>query len=95
VRNTGKRAGDEVVQVYVGAPDPAPPGVQFAVRALAGFERVTIPAGGMRELKLQLPSQRFRYWSLADNAWHDARGGRTVYVGGSSRDLPLSARLAD
>ncbi len=95
VRNTGKRDGDEVVQVYVGAPDPAPPGVQFAVRALAGFERVTIPAGRTRELKLHLPAQRFRYWSLADNSWHDARSGRTVYVGGSSRDLPLSARIAD
>jgi beta-glucosidase len=95
VRNTGKRAGDEVVQVYVGAPDPAPPGVQFAVRALAAFDRVTIPAGGRRELTLHLKPQRFRYWSLADNAWHSLRGGRTVYVGGSSRDLPLSARIAD
>jgi beta-glucosidase len=95
VRNTGKRDGDEVVQVYVSAPDPAPPGVQFAVRALAGFDRVTIPAGGIRELKLHIAPQRFHYWSLADNAWHDARSGRTVYVGGSSRDLPLSARIAD
>jgi beta-glucosidase len=95
VRNTGKRDGDEVVQVYVGAPDPAPPGVQFALRALAGFDRVTIPAGGVRELKLHVSPQRFRFWSLADNAWHDARAGRTVYVGGSSRDLPLSARIAD
>lgn len=95
VRNTGKRDGDEVVQVYVGAPDPAPPGVQFAVRALADFDRVTIPVGGMRELKLHLPPQRFRYWSLTDNAWHSTRSGRTVYVGGSSRDLPLSARIAD
>jgi beta-glucosidase len=95
VRNTGKRDGDEVVQVYAGPPDPAPPGVQFAVRALAAFDRVTIPAGGMRELRLHLPPQRFRYWSLADSAWHGARAGRTVYVGGSSRDLPLSARIAD
>jgi beta-glucosidase len=94
VRNTGKRGGDEVVQVYVGAPDPAPDGVQFAPRALAAFERVTIPVGGVRVVTLHVPPQRLRYWSLADNAWHDARAGRTIHVGGSSRDLPLSARVA-
>jgi beta-glucosidase len=93
VRNTGKRSGDEVVQVYVGAPDPPPDGVQFAPRALTAFDRVTIPAGGARVVTLHVSPQRLRYWSLADNAWHDARAGRTVYVGGSSRDLPLSTRF--
>ncbi len=93
VRNTGKRSGDEVVQVYVGPPDPAPEGVQFALRALTAFDRVTIPVGGARVVTLHVSPQRLRYWSLADNAWHDARAGRTVYVGGSSRDLPLSTRF--
>ena len=90
VRNSGKRSGDEVVQVYVGAPDPAPEGVQFATRALAAFERVNIPAGTARLVTLHVSPQRLRYWSLADSAWHEARAGRTVYVGGSSRDLPVS-----
>jgi beta-glucosidase len=90
VRNTGKRNGDEVVQVYLGAPDPAPEGVQFATRALAAFDRVNIPAGTARVVALHIVPQRLRYWSLADNAWHAARAGRTVYVGGSSRDLPVS-----
>ncbi|MGH8253362.1 MAG: glycoside hydrolase family 3 protein [Steroidobacteraceae bacterium] len=94
VRNTGKRSGDEVVQVYVSAPDSTPEGVQFAVRALAAFDRVNIPAGGARIVTLHVAPQRLRYWSLADSAWHDARAGRTVYVGGSSRDLPLSALVA-
>ena len=90
VRNTGRRNGDEVVQVYVSAPDPAPEGVQFATRALAAFDRVNIPAGTARVVVLHITPQRLRYWSLADSAWHDARAGRTVYVGGSSRDLPVS-----
>jgi len=90
VRNTGKRNGDEVVQVYLGAPDPAPDGVQFATRALAAFDRVNIPAATTRVVTLHVPPQRLRYWSLADSAWHAARVGRTVYVGGSSRDLPVS-----
>jgi beta-glucosidase len=95
VQNTGTRAGDEVVQVYVGAPKPSPPGVEFAVRALASFDRVTLEPGGSRQVQLHVPSERLRYWSLADGAWHDARAGRTVYVGASSHDLPLTAPIAD
>jgi beta-glucosidase len=94
VHNNSKRSGAAVVQVYLGAPNPAPTGVDFPVRALASFERVWMEAGGTREVQLQVPSERLRYWSLADNAWRDARAGRAVYVGASSRDLPLSAAIA-
>jgi beta-glucosidase len=93
VRNSGKRDGDAVVQVYLGAPAPAPTGVDFPVHALAAFSRVRIAAGGAREVRLHVAPERLRYWSLADNAWHGARAGRTVYVGASSRDLPLSAPI--
>jgi beta-glucosidase len=95
VQNTGARAGDEVVQVYVGAPKPSPAGVEFAVRALASFDRVTLEPGGSRQVQLHVPSERLRYWSLADRAWHGARAGRTVYVGASSHDLPLTAPITD
>jgi beta-glucosidase len=83
-----------VVQAYLGAPTPAPAGADFAVRALAAFERVRVEAGGMRQVQLQIAPQRLRYWSLTDHAWQTvARGARRVYVGASSRDLPLSAPL--
>jgi beta-glucosidase len=93
VRNSGKRGGDAVVQVYLGAPNPAPVGVDFPVRALASFDRVWIEAGSTAQVRLHVPSERLRYWSLADNAWRDASAGRRVYVGASSRELPLSAPL--
>jgi beta-glucosidase len=95
VRNASRRAGDAVVQVYLGVPAPAPAGAEFAARALAAFARVRIAAGGAREVRLQIAPQRLRYWSLSDQAWHTlARGGRRVFVGASSRDLPLSAPIA-
>jgi beta-glucosidase len=94
VRNSSQRDGDAVVQAYLGAPTPAPAGADFAVRALAAFERVRVEAGGMRQVQLQIAPQRLRYWSLTDHAWQTvARGARRVYVGASSRDLPLSAPL--
>jgi beta-glucosidase len=94
VRNSSQRDGDAVVQAYLGAPAPAPAGADFAVRALAAFARVRVEAGGARRVRLQIAPQRLRYWSLADHAWHTVvSGGRRVYVGASSRDLPLSALM--
>jgi beta-glucosidase len=90
VKNTGSRDGDEVVQAYLGAPRPAPAGAAFAKRALASFDRITLAAGEQRRVRLHIPPERLRYWSNRDQSWHDARDGRTVYVGPSSRDLPLS-----
>jgi beta-glucosidase len=77
----------------MGQPNPVPAGLAFPVRTLASFERIWIEAGGVRQLRLQVPPERLRYWSVADNAWRDASEGRTVYVGASSRDLPLSAPI--
>ena len=48
IRNSGKHASDEVVQVYLGAPEMPPAGVAFAVRALADFERITLRPGEVK-----------------------------------------------
>jgi beta-glucosidase len=94
VKNTGTRDGDEVIQAYLGAPRPAPAGASFAERALASFDRITLAAGEQRRVQLHIPPERLRYWSNRDQSWHDARDGRTVYVGPSSRDLPLSKMVS-
>jgi beta-glucosidase len=93
VKNTGGRAGDEVVQAYLGAPRPAPAGAAFADHALAAFDRITLAAGEQRRVRLHIPPERLRYWSERDQSWIDARDGRTVYVGRSSRDLALSKEV--
>lgn len=93
VKNTGRVAGDEVVQLYLGAPRPAPAGAAFAKRALAAFDRVTLAPGEQRRVRLHIPPERLRYWSERDQAWRDARRGRTLYVGRSSRDIALSTRV--
>jgi beta-glucosidase len=93
VRNTGRRAGDAVVQAYLGAPDPAPAGVDFPARTLAAFERVRVQAGATREVRLMIRPERLRYWSATEDAWREAGAGRRLYVGTSSGDLPLSGPL--
>lgn len=80
VKNTGKIAGDEVVQLYVSHPDAK---ILTPIRALKGFKRVYLQPGGEQKVTFSL--------SPEDLACVDENGGRKVlpgaigiYVGGSS-----------
>ncbi|HEY5464181.1 MAG TPA: glycoside hydrolase family 3 C-terminal domain-containing protein [Hanamia sp.] len=88
ITNTGKVDGDEVPQVYLGAPNNPPKDVPFALKALAAYDRVNIPAGKTVSVKLQIPHRQLQYWST--NGWTTAMGTRTVYVGSSERNMQLS-----
>jgi len=93
VRNTGSVAGDEVPQVYLGAPTERPKGTDFAVHALAAFDRIHLDAGQSQTVKLHLARRRLECWSSAEGKWLRPAGARETLVGGSSRDLPLSAKV--
>jgi hypothetical protein len=86
--NTGAVAGTEVPQIYVGS--PASPPVPMAVRALAGFERVSLAPGRHEQVTIQVPPRAFQYWSVVAHDWATAWGDRTIAVGSSSRDIRLS-----
>jgi beta-glucosidase len=88
VKNTGKVSGDEIPQVYLDAPEQRPEGVQFAVRTLAAFKRITLHPGEMKTVSLHVAPRRLEYWSVAENRWTRA-GSRQIRVGPSSRDLKL------
>jgi beta-glucosidase len=89
VRNTGKRAGAEVAQLYLGFPAAAgePP------RQLKGFSRVELAPGQARRVTIELAARDFSVWDTGSHAWQPVRGGFTVQVGDSSRSLPLQAAL--
>lgn len=89
ISNTGRINADAVPQVYLGAPSRIPAGVQFPVRALAGFQREMIPAGTSRDVTIHVPLRQLEYWSTQGQRWVRAKGRRVLSVGASSRDLPL------
>lgn len=89
VTNTGSLRGAAVPQVYLGA--PANPEVPLPVRSLVGFERVELSPGESRQVTVAVPLRQLSYWSQAAQAWRVPSGARTLQVGSSSRDLPLSA----
>ena len=93
VRNTGQVAGDAVPQVYLDRPAEDIRGAQFAPRILAAFERVSLAPGETKTVTLSVAPRSFQYWATATNDWETPPGPRTVRVGFSSAELPLSASL--
>ena len=86
VKNTGKRAGKAVVQLYVGDSESTP---IRPVRELKGFSKVALAPGESREVSFVLDKRSFAYWNQAIHDWHVETGVFTIEVGSSSRDLTL------
>ncbi|MDE3202147.1 MAG: glycoside hydrolase family 3 C-terminal domain-containing protein [Acidobacteriota bacterium] len=88
VRNTGKRAGAEVVQVYV---HDGHSKIDRPVHELKGFEKVDLMAGESKTVTLKLDRAAFSYWNPATKRWQADPGTFEVQVGASSRDIRLRA----
>ncbi len=93
LRNVGSVIGTEVPQVYVGPSPNAPADVQQAVRKLAQFDRVTLAPGRSADLTLHVDPHELSYWSTTEHDWVLGTGSRSLWVGSSSRDLPLQASI--
>lgn len=103
VENTGKTAGDEIVQVYVGE-GLAPAHVMTAKKRLCGFERLCrLLPGERRHVSIAIPKRCFMYWDpMAPEAirpdgtadrWQMAGGMRRILVGASSLDIRLEGSV--
>jgi beta-glucosidase len=60
VRNTGKRAGDETVQLYV---HDKVSSVTRPTKELKGFERVTLKPGERKDVTFTLGPEALRFWN--------------------------------
>ncbi len=91
VTNTGNRAGDEVVQMYVRHPESR---VVRAIRELRGFRRVRLQPGETRSVELPLSAQALAYFDEALGAFVVEAETVIVEVGSSSRDIRLQRPVA-
>jgi beta-glucosidase len=87
VRNTGRRAGREVVQVYLSRPGSD---VTRPNRWLAGYAVVRAAAGETVEAAVLVRPRAVEHWSVDDHDWHTEAGEFQVHAGRSAGDLPLS-----
>ncbi|MGQ9537777.1 MAG: glycoside hydrolase family 3 C-terminal domain-containing protein [Actinomycetota bacterium] len=92
VANTGQRAGEEVVQLYVGYPASA---VDRPVKELKGFYRVRLEPGESKRVSFTLRAPDLAYFDVALGRWVVERTEYEVCVGPSSdpADLRLRARF--
>jgi beta-glucosidase len=91
VRNTGRREGIAVPQVYVG---PSPRlRLDQAVRVLAGYRRLALRAGERRRVTVDVTARTLSSWDPARHTWVLGTGRRTVWVGTSSRELRLRTNV--
>jgi beta-glucosidase len=93
VTNTGTAAGDDVPQVYLGAPASPPAGVAFASKALAAYSRITLRPGQSTQVFLRVPLRQLQYWDTAANCWRTATGQRPVYVADNERSVELTGTV--
>ena len=89
VKNTGKRAGTEIAQVYAALPASAgePP------KRLIGWARVELAPGESKLVSIPVDHDRLTIFDEAADAWKLVPGAYTVLAGGSSQDLPLKTTL--
>lgn len=80
VENTGKRTGDEVVQLYL---RDVAASVTRPVKELKGFQRVTLRPGEKRRVEFTLTPEHLGFWNL-DNRFTVEPGDFKVMVGNSS-----------
>ena len=85
VKNTGKRDGDEVVQLYATAVKPP---VAMPLRQLVGFQRAFFKAGETRTVEISVPESRLRRWSETENRYVVDPGNYQI-VAGPASDQPL------
>ncbi|MDQ1040246.1 beta-glucosidase [Streptomyces sp. V3I8] len=92
VRNTGRRPGIDIPQVYLGpSPDLR---VERAVRVLGGYRRLALAAGRSRRITVRVDERTLSSWDPRRHGWVLGTGRRTVWVGASSRDLRLRTTVA-
>jgi beta-glucosidase len=90
VKNTGTRASDEVVQMYVQHLGSA---VERPQLELKGFERVHIGPGAEKNVVLELDPRELAYWDAARHVWRIEKEQIRIFAGGSSDNLPVQSTL--
>jgi len=86
VKNTGKRASDEVVEMYVQHLGSAVTRPQLELK---GFKRVRIESGAEKDVALDLKARDLAYWDTAAHAWRVEKEKVRILAGGSSDKLPV------
>ncbi|HEY3861087.1 MAG TPA: glycoside hydrolase family 3 C-terminal domain-containing protein [Verrucomicrobiae bacterium] len=84
ITNTGKREGDEVVQLYIHEVKPA---LTRPAEELRGFERIHLAPGETRKVTLTVPGEKLAFYDESIHAFRVNPGPFEIRVGAASDDI--------
>jgi beta-glucosidase len=87
VKNTGKYAGKETVQLYVSKAESK---IQRADKELKAFKKVNIPIGQTATVTFNIPVKDLAYYDVDSKSWKVEPGEYKLQAGTSSRDIKQS-----
>ena len=90
IKNTGKRAGAEIAQLYIGKLES---GIIRPKKELKGFKKVWIKAGESVDVEIPFDDKTFRYFSTVSNNWEIEGGEYQIYVGRNVSDIELTGTI--
>lgn len=90
VTNTGKLAGDEVVQLYV---HQVKSSVKRPVKELRGFQRISLKPGEAKTATFALPANKLAFWDERTHGFVVEPGAYEVMIGASSEDIRATGRV--
>ena len=89
VKNIGDRAGAEVVQLYIGAPQD---GIHRPVRELKGFKKIFLQPGESTTVSFELEDRSYSIWQ---NGWKIPGGTYTIHIADLSESIKISGESID
>ncbi|RZM25446.1 MAG: glycosyl hydrolase [Pedobacter sp.] len=91
VKNTGRIAGKEVVQLYVSSHDST---VVHPEKELKAFAKLDLSAGEEKTAEFKLGKRAFAHYDVATHDWIVNPGAFTIKVGGASNNLPVEQNVS-
>ena len=90
ITNTGKVAGAEIAQLYIGKKESQ---LIRPRKELKGFTKVWLKAGETKKVEIKFDDKSFRYFNTATDKWEIEGGVYTIMVGASCADIRLSGEI--
>ena len=84
IKNTGKRAGKEIVQLYIGERNPAE---ERPLKELKGFDKVDLQPGETQTVSFEIGKEMLSYFSAKSHDWTVDDATFDAYVCASSEDV--------
>ena len=84
VTNSGKVAGKEIVQLYIGDDEAS---VERPVMELKGFSKVALEPGETAKVRFTIKPEMLKFYDVEKGDWTLEKGSFTAYIAAASDDI--------